>query len=63
MYCEPESVIVIVSIGPRAIADAVAPEPPPPVIVTVGTEVYPEPPSITVMPVTEPFVICAVADA
>ena len=49
--------------GPRAIAVAVAPVPLPPEILTEGTDVYPSPPSTTVIPVTEPFVICAVADA
>ena len=44
-------------------AVAVAPDPPPPVILTVGRLVYPLPALVTVTPVTTPFVICAVADA
>ena len=53
----------MVSTGPLQTADAVAPIPPPPVIDTVGTLVYPAPPFTMVMPVTEPSVICAVANA
>ena len=49
--------------GPLQIGSAVAPEPPPPVIVTVGRLVYPLPALVTVIPVTAPLVICAVADA
>ena len=33
--------MLILSIGPLQIADPVAPDPPPPVIDTVGTLVYP----------------------
>ena len=36
--------MLIASIGPLQIADPVAPDPPPPVIDTVGTLVYPLPP-------------------
>ena len=55
--------MLIVSTGPRQVAVAVAPEPLPPVIVIVGTLVYPDPPLTTLIPVTVPDVICAVADA
>ena len=40
-----------------------APVPLPPVIAIVGTDVYPDPPLVTVIPVTLPEVICAVAVA
>ena len=66
MYCDPASVMFIVSIGPRTTAVAVAPAPPPPVIVMVGNPaslVYPLPPDVTAMPVTLPSVICATAVA
>ncbi len=55
--------MLIASIGPLQIADAAAPDPPPPDIVTVGTLVYPLPPLTILIPVTEPSVICAVANA
>ena len=55
--------MLILSIGPLQIADPAAPDPPPPVIDTVGTLVYPLPPLTILIPVTEPSVICAVANA
>jgi len=44
------------TLSPLRIALAVAPLPPPPVIVTVGSLEYPEPPEVTVMPLTKPAV-------
>ena len=55
--------MLMVSTGPRQVAVAVAPEPLPPVIVIVGTLVYPDPPDTRLIPVTVPDVICAIADA
>ena len=55
--------MLILSTGPRQTATAVAPVPPPPVIATAGTLVYPAPPFVILTPVTEPSVICAVANA
>ena len=40
-----------------------APNPPPPVIATVGMLVYPDPPAVTEIPVTAPLVIIATAVA
>ena len=63
VYCDPALSMLILSTGPRQTATAVAPFPPPPDIDTVGTLVYPAPPFTIVIPVTEPSVICAVANA
>jgi hypothetical protein len=51
------------TLSPLRIALAVAPLPPPPLRVTAGSLVYPEPPEVTVMPVTKPAVIVATAVA
>jgi len=40
------------TLSPLRTALAVAKLPPPPEIVTVGSEAYPDPPEVTVMPVT-----------
>ena len=63
VYCDPTFVISILSTGPLQTATAVAPFPFPPVIDIVGTFVYPAPPFTIVIPVTEPSVICAEANA
>ncbi|MCG3775063.1 MAG: hypothetical protein JW395_1891 [Nitrospira sp.] len=51
------------TLSPLQIALAVAPLPPPPLRVTAGSLVYPDPPEVTVMPVTKPAVIVATAVA
>jgi len=51
------------TLSPLRIYLAVAPLPPPPVIVTVGSLEYPEPPEVTVMPLTKPAVTVATAVA
>ena len=63
VYCDPAVSIDMLSTGPLQTATAVAPLPPPPDIVTVGTLVYPLPPLTIVTPVTAPSVICAEANA
>jgi hypothetical protein len=50
-------------LSPLRIALAVAPLPPPPLRVTFGSTVYPDPPEVTVMPLTKPAVIVATAVA
>ncbi|WP_461786422.1 hypothetical protein [Prosthecobacter sp.] len=51
------------TLSPAKIAFALAPLPPPPLKVTTGSLVYPEPPEVTVMPVKKPAVIVATAVA
>jgi hypothetical protein len=51
------------TLSPLRMALAVAPLPPPPLRVTAGSLVYPDPPEVTVMPVTKPAVIVATAVA
>jgi hypothetical protein len=51
------------TLSPLRIALAVAPDPPPPLKVTVGSLVYPEPLEVTVMAVTKPAVTVATAVA
>ena len=51
------------TLSPLRIALAVAPLPPPPLKVTAGSLVYPDPPEVTVIPVTYPAVTVAIAVA
>jgi hypothetical protein len=44
-------------------AVAEAPDPPPPVKLTVGADVYPLPPEDMIIDITTPFVTLAVAEA
>jgi hypothetical protein len=48
---------------PDKLAVAIAPDPPPPEIVTIGGALYPDPGFVTVSAVTSPFKIVAVAVA
>ena len=57
------STIMRETLSPVRIALAVAPEPPPPEIVTAGSLTYPEPLAVSVMPVTKPAVAVATAAA
>jgi hypothetical protein len=50
-------------LSPAKIAFALAPLPPPPLKVTAGSLVYPDPPEVTVMALTKPAVIVATAVA
>ena len=57
------SITTPATLSPLRMDLAVAPMPPPPVIVTSGSLVYPDPPEVTVMVVTKPAVTVATAVA
>ena len=55
MYPYPDEMsLMVAKEDPERVTVATAPEPPPPVILTAGTEAYPDPPLVSVMPVITP---------
>ncbi|BCU99448.1 MAG: hypothetical protein CM15mV28_0160 [Thaumasvirus sp.] len=58
MYPVPPSLIKTLDTTPFVIiAVAAAPDPPPPAIETRGEEVYPDPPAVTVISLTDPLTV------